>query len=474
MPGRTTPGSWGSSAVRHESTSGRARLREYGCVAASTVAAYAWWAETAVFTRIGLKSKRRDASRRTVLLLAPSFPPAVSGGTYRPLALARYGPGLGWDVAVTTDPLPLQIDPAGRHLLTGLSDRVTVTPVTKSWLRPSESWFPSVDGGFLTALATVRAGRQALGGLPPDAIVASGPSFHLFVAGYYLARASRCPLVLDYRDEWTECPFHFVTPGNADRAWERRCLLAADAVVFTTRSQLEHTAEVFTELDPSKCRVIPNGWEPSDWADASSCRHALPAARARQLTLSYVGRLADHVSPGGLLESLAAVCRRRPDIAGRVGLRFVGEKSGDALEQVKAFPYAGKVELLDQLPRPAANRLMRESSALLLFNDARLARYIPGKLYEYLAARRPVIVFGEGGESAELVRKLGAGWIVRAADPEALEAVLDQLLRDPHAPGDARDIGSWLVRHTRERLARDLIEVLELRVGGDPGPSRER
>jgi glycosyltransferase involved in cell wall biosynthesis len=465
MPGRATTGSWGSSVGGRESTSGRARFLESGRVAVSTVAAYAWWAETAVLARVGLKGKRREVSRRTMLLLAPSFPPAVSGGTYRPLALARYGPGLGWDVAVTTDPPPRRIDPAGRHLLAGLPDRLTVTSVPRSWLRPSESWFPSVDGGFLTALATVRAGRQALGALPADVVVASGPSFHLFVAGYYLARASRCPLVLDYRDEWTECPFQFVTVGNADRAWERRCLLAADAVVFTTRSQLEHAAEAFGELDPSKCRVVPNGWEPSDWADAETDQPG-QSTRAGQLTLSYVGRLADHVSPGGLLRALAAVCRRRPVIRERLRLRFVGEKSGAALEEVEAFPHPEKVELVDQLPRPAANRVMRESTALLLFNDARLARYIPGKLYEYLAARRPVIVFGEGGESAELVRKLGAGWIVPAADTEALGAVLDQLLRDPRPSGNAHDIERWLARHTRERLARDLIDLLELKVAG--------
>jgi glycosyltransferase involved in cell wall biosynthesis len=110
---------------------------------------------------------------------------------------------------------------------------------------------------------------------------------------------------------------------------------------------------------------------------------------------------------------------------------------------------------------------MRESSALLLFNDARFARYIPGKLYEYLAARRPVIVFGEDGESAELVRRLGAGWIVPADDADILEVVLDRLLGNARAPGDPRDIERWLERHTRERLAGDVVDLLERMVGGD-------
>jgi glycosyltransferase involved in cell wall biosynthesis len=464
---RIATGRGGSGVGGQKSASaGQLRFLDYGLIAASTLAAYAWWIRTAATTRLGRWGKRRDPSRRTLLLLAWYFPPAANGGTFRPLALARYGPGLGWNVVVATNQPPRQPDAAGRHLRTLVPDQVTVTSVAPSSLRASHSWFPRIDGGFLTALATVRAVRGSLGGLRPDAVFASGPPFHLFVAGYYLARAYRCPLVLDYRDEWTECPFDFVEPGNADRAWERRCLAATDAVVFTTRSQLKNTARVFSELDPAKGRVIPNGWEPADRAvgPPSVCAGPAPAA---PLTLSYVGHLGPHVSAEGFLRALAEVIRRRPDIARSVRVRFVGKKSGAALQEISAFPHPDKVELVEQLPQPAANRLMQESSALLLFNDSHLARYIPGKLYEYVAARRPILVFGAGGESAELVRSLRAGWIIPAADSAALEAALDHLRGRPRSPGAPNEIEEWLARHTRERLAQDTFDLLgKLAVGG--------
>ncbi len=427
--------------------------------AVSTLAAYAWWGGTALSARLGRWARPQPRPSRTLLLLAWYFPPVVNGGTYRPLALARYGSALGWNVVVVTSRPEAPPDAAGRHLLDSLPDAVRVERVAQPWLRPSHSWFPRIDGGVVTALATFRAARRALGAVRPDAVLASGPPFHLFQAGFYLARLYRCRLALDYRDEWTENPFDFVTPGNADRAWERRCLAAADAVLLTTRSQAEHAALVFDGLDRGRCRVIPNGWEPADWSPDPADLARTVAAPGR-LTLSFVGNLASHTPPDGFLAALAEVIRRRPAMAGALRLQFIGQKSPGSLRAIGAFPHPEIVELVDHLPRPAANRLMRASGALLLFNGPRFARYIPGKLYEYLAARRPVLVFGEGGESAELVRALQAGIVVAAGDPGALAAALDRLLREPSAPGDPAAIAEWLARHTRERLARDTFELL--------------
>jgi glycosyltransferase involved in cell wall biosynthesis len=447
----------------------RPRLLEAGAswvqTAASTIAAYGWWARTAAAARLGHVGARRQGPGRTLALLAWYLPPVVSGGTYRPLALLRYASRLGWNVVAVSGQPWAPPDEAARHLLESLPEAVRVERVETPGLRPSHSWFPRIDGGLLTALATFDASARALDGVRPDVVVASGPPFHLFPAGYYLARRHRCPLVIVYRDEWTQSPFEFVKLGNADGVWERRCLAAADRVVFTTASQLEHAVRVFAGLDRGKCLVIPNGWEPADWAGEPDGPDQ-PGTGPQPLTLSYVGNLHSHTPPDDFLAALGQVIRLRPGLASMLRLRFVGQKSPVSLQTLGAFPVPGMVELVDQLPRPAANRLMRQSGALLLLNDPRLARYVPGKLYEYLASRRPVLVFGEGGESADLVRRLQAGLVVPAGDPGALGQALERLCREPVTPGDPMAISDWLARHTRERLARDTLEMLDSLLGG--------
>src|SRR5690606_33567275 len=104
----------------------------------------------------------------------------------------------------------------------------------------------------------------------PKVVIATGPPFHSFVAGVLLSRMWRVPLVLDYRDEWTECPFPFVQLGNADHFWERRVNAHADRIVLVTQSQLEHHARAFPNAFANASRermvVIPNGWEPAEHA----------------------------------------------------------------------------------------------------------------------------------------------------------------------------------------------------------------
>lgn len=91
--------------------------------------------------------------------------------------------------------------------------------------------------------------------------VRRGPPFRQFPAAYLLARRHGVPLVVDYRDECTACPFDFVRRDNADLWWERRCLGAAALAIFTTESQRQNALHTFRELSPERALVIHNGWD---------------------------------------------------------------------------------------------------------------------------------------------------------------------------------------------------------------------
>jgi hypothetical protein len=96
-----------------------------------------------------------------------------------------------------------------------------------------------------------------------------------------------------------------------------------------------------------------------------------------------------------------------------------------------------------------------------LHNDPRLARYLPGKLYEYVAAGPPLLVFGEGGEVGALVERFGLGVIVPAGVPDMLEAALDAMLTAGPKIDRSPAVAEWLAAHARRRLADDLFDALE-------------
>jgi len=395
-----------------------------------------------------------------MLLLAWYFPPMVSGGTYRPLSLVRHGAALGWRFVVVGGDTRMPAGAAGQRLLEAVPQdtRVARVPVAGRFVF-------DVDGGFLTALDVVAAARRLLGPVRPSVVLASGPPFSFHVAGRYLARYYRVPLVLDYRDEWTNCPFEFVRTGRADRWWEWRTLAGADLVIFTTESQRARQLAAFTDLDSARCAVVPNGWDRLD----PSPQALLAVPQVRSPLLAFVGNLGDHTPPDAFLATLAGVIDRSPRLKTGLRVSFVGQKSLSARTRLEAFPHREVVSTIDQVPHDEAIRIMRSARMLLILNDQRLTRYLPGKIYEYLAARRPILVFGRGGEVETLVRHLKAGTVVPTGDRDALAAVLDDMVQ--HEPEDltSTDLQTWLVRHSRSELARDLLTRIRAVAGTSDG-----
>lgn len=426
-----------------------------------TLIGYKRWLEAILLSRAVNPKPPRQLAARNLLLIASTFPPAINGGAYRPAALAKYGPEFGWAITVISDSIAKAPTPAGLHLADTVPKGVRVLRIeNNTGIKPSWRWYSHIDGGFLNALSMFRLARRELAENPPSAVMASGPRFHSFVAAYYIARYYKAKLILDYRDEWTECPFDFVVKGNADRWWEKRCLRKADKVIFTTNAQLEHQVKVFRELDRSKCCVIPNGWEPSDFVgDKNQFNGAAEAVS--KLSISFVGALGTTGnSPGNLLTTIEKVFDRRKDLLQRFKIYFVGDKSEEDLPALNDFRYPESIGLVENLPRGDAYRLMRESAALLLIYGKSAARYMPGRVFPYIAAGTPLIVYGAEGEAADLVKDFGAGYIVAESDDGALERALDDIAEGRH-PQRSDKVKPWLDGHTYEKMAQRIIALAE-------------
>jgi hypothetical protein len=106
-----------------------------------------------------------------------------------------------------------------------------------------------------------------------------------------------------------------------------------------------------------------------------------------------------------------------------------------------------------------AQAIMRRSAALLLFNPPRLARYIPGKAYDYIATRSRIMLYGEGGELDRLLAEYPWALRVNRQDPGAL---LELLSRIPDRLGPVGSIPEELLtRISRARNAEQQVIALE-------------
>lgn len=391
-----------------------------------------------------------------LLLLAWVFPPAVSGGVYRPLSLARYAARAGWKVTVVCGPAPAIPSEAGRQLHELVRDERNISLIRGEEIDLPVSYrlFPRIDGGLLNAMALFDKVRNTLV-VPPSVVVASGPPFHVCVAGKWVAGLFAAPFVMDLRDEWTMSEFDFVQIGNADSWFERRCMQAADRIVLTTQSTCEAYRALYRAIPANRFMVLPNGWEPADFD-----RDVVPAAVPDGPRLvSFVGYMGDHAPADGFLRDLAQVLERRPDLRDRLLFRFVGSKDKAAENAIRAFGFPASIKAIAHVSKSEASRLMVESSAVLLINLPILHRYLPGKLFDYIASKSPLLLYGEGGEVGAVVEQTACGLIVQPGHPASMETALDAIVAGwCPAPSAARD--QWLADHVRETLALQYLDRL--------------
>ena len=409
----------------------------------------------------------RAANGRHVALFAP-FPPHTGAGVYRPLSFVQYGAKAGWRIEVFVGPAPDKESEHGDELLARVPPSARLHTVPPPTRQPSYNFFPRVDGGFTKALAHAVFAIEALRHDPPDVVLASGPPFFTFVAARFVARYFGVPFVLDYRDEWTECPFDFVTKDGDDVKWERRCLTEADAVLFATESFLKHQLRVFPQLDPRRAHVVPNGWEPDDFAIASRDAATAPQERGSTVCIAHVGALSGHTPPFEFLESVRRLLADHPEWISRLRVSFIGRRSLTADAAIREFPYPGIIDVVDQVGKREAIRRMHDADVLLVLAAPGLERYLPSKLFEYLASRRPVLIFGSAGESSALVDKLGTGMLCPPGSGETLGDALTKLCDLDLSPHE-RAVSAWLQEHRRDVLSARVFEILESVISPAPG-----
>jgi glycosyltransferase involved in cell wall biosynthesis len=219
---------------------------------------------------------------------------------------------------------------------------------------------------------------------------------------------------------------------------------AAEAITVETRG-LSPRGQVVT---------IPNGCDFDDFA-------GLTYTRGDRFRLTHAGSFFGKRDPKPFLQALAA------SGLDDVTVRFLGDFRPGDREFMESLGLADRVELIEHVPRRESLRLQRDSDALLLLIPEAGGRgrgVLSGKVFEYLAAERPVLaVVPPDGAAARLVRDTGAGVVAAPEDVDGIRAALVEL----HAQWRAGRLdGTPLSPEWRDKLSRatrveELAELLK-------------
>lgn len=269
-----------------------------------------------------------------------------------------------------------------------------------------------------------------------ECVITTGPPHSTHLAALTLGR-KRPGWIVDFRDGWCYEPLRPPWPTRAqaklDGGLERRVLTGADAVVGVTRPIAEDIRARFGIDAPH----IPNGWDPH-WR--ASIRHVqVPPLDADLVTVVHTGTLGrgGWRDPGPLFTALRRMRDESPDVASRLQLVLAGS-SDPRLQELLHGVDGAIVRYVGELPREQALALQRRGDALLLLTSPDHVSHATGKIFEYLAAGRPIIALARGNEAARIVDETGTGLTVAPDDVDgivrALTAAVDGTLAAAYAP----------------------------------------
>ena len=294
-----------------------------------------------------------------------------------------------------------------------------------------------------------------------DAVLTSSPPHSTQLIGLELQRRHGLRWLADMRDPWTDIYYYndlHHTPPAAwlDARYERRVLTRADAVLVTSPETERLFRAKVPGLAAGKIHVLPNGYDAPDFRQPSQ-----PPTDCFRIT--HTGTITGLYHLDGLLGALAGCAARHPGVP--VRLRFVGQVSAELRAQVSAAGLAGITEYLPFMPHAmSVAELLCATALLMAIPDVPRNRGIlPGKIFEYLAANKPVLCVGPAGSDADnLLQECGAGQALPYADGALMTETLDALLRqwriNPNLDLPAARPGRYARRALAGQLARIVRE----------------
>jgi glycosyltransferase involved in cell wall biosynthesis len=410
-----------------------------------------------------------------LLLVTLYFPPAGGGGVQRSLKFASHLPPLGIETHVlaphdpkwlyTDDDLPLPtqawvhraryVGPRGRRIADELYGRSGVdlmvrraSSIGRRLLVPDENvtWNATA---IPKAISIARSEKI-------DVVMTTSPPGSIHLVGAAVKRATGAAWVADLRDSLLAHPHRDVSKLGVrakEQVARQVALLVsrrADAIVAAS----DAIAEEARSLSPrGRVVTITNGCDFDDFA-------GLEYARGDRFRLTHAGSFFGKRDPRPFLQALAD--SGLEDVL----VRFVGDFRPSDREFMESLGLGDRVELIDYVPRRRSLALQRDSDALLLLIPEAGGRgqgVLSGKVFEYLAAERPILgAVPPDGAAARLLRDTDAGIVAAPDDVAALRDALVELhrrWREGKLEGPPLS-EEWRDRLSRARRVEELAELL--------------
>ena len=407
-----------------------------------------------------------------VLIVSFYFPPAGGVGVQRVLKFAEHLQDLGIETHVLApdDPRWIHRD-AGRQVPQGVRvhrapyfgprgrkpaeelREVTGTRRGVRWARLLARRLILPDENATWGITAIPSAIKIVRQEGIDVILTTSPPNSVHLIGAAVKRVTHVPWVADLRDPLVAHP-HRDTDRMVVRIKDRAQGVVAGLVSQRADAVVAVSAAIAEEMQSigPRGRVVPisNGCDFDDF-------EGLEYARKVPFRITHTGSFFGKRNPRVFLTALARV-------EGMVA-RFVGDFRPEDREWAEAEGLTDRIELISYVSHQRALELQRDSEALLLLvpeAGGRGAGILSGKVFEYIAAERPILALvPRGGAAAGLLTETGTGTVVDPEDVDEITAALIAMRdRSPVNGSGTKLTDEWRMRLSRRTRAEELATLL--------------
>ena len=425
---------------------------------------------------------------KRVLVITYYWPPSGGSGVQRWVKFAKYLPSEGWQPVIYTpsnpdlgsvdesllSDIPSEAEIIKRHIfepygiyrkLTGSKGQIKVEANPGgggkgSFLKRLSMWVRGnlfmPDPRCLWIRPSVRFLTKYLKEHPVDVIVSTGPPQSMHLIARKVSLATGIPWVADFRDPWTKIFYfkHLMLGKRAERKHhelEQRVLDDATAVVAV--SPLVQAD--FAAMTKTPVCLVTNGYDESDYTET--------IVPEKGFNVVHTGLLTAEGNPLELWKVLGKKCREDADFAASFRLTLAGKTDETVLESIRQAGLGDYLTDLGYIDHNKAVMQQRKASVLILpiREEPETKAILPGKLFEYLAARRPVLGVGTGeGAMAEVLKETGAGQIFDWDDRAGISDYVERLW-SAFRSGEVMTATADIEKYSRRMTTRKMVEIFE-------------
>jgi glycosyltransferase involved in cell wall biosynthesis len=411
----------------------------------------------------------------TVLLIAPYFPPMSVVGAKRPLTLVRHLPQFGWQpVVLTADPARESVDPSlAASIPAGLSvvreygqpvgqRSMSHTPAQREQVRRvfgyDTAYFTPFDRYLWSTQSGIRAALRMIAEHRPSAIHICADPWSPLLAGLSLKRRTGLPLIVDFRDPWSlqRAKMALRPPPIrwAVRKIEARVFQAASKVVLNSEDCRDAYIEAYRgRLPAERFTAIRNAFDLTLFEQR-------PVVHSSAFTVLHFGHFRRLVPGEPLIRGFARFVAREGLSPSQARLRLAGTVRLEDESLIRSLSLDEFVDVLPLVPYREGLALLQSADVLALVTVGGMALTVPAKLYDYLAAQRPILAITDQSEPGRIVSGAGAGLVAPPSDPDAIAAALAQLRIRTAAPDRGEVPAAAVAQFSAEAQAKQFAAVL--------------